>query len=255
MVRPLSDLIHRHPPSAKQADELRSLLNFDAKSQLRENLIGECVLWNGGIEQNLSGKKPPKSLTGQHLDLVGLSRLYLKDDLSFSLEMFDSFIRATDLPLGRALSETPALEKSFKDASLGRFFNSRGILPALGISNTLKACVRCQEWDDMLLVALDLAAYRQEHRKYPAALADLPNAAKLPRDPFTETGAGGPENEKPFHYRLVGEGFVLWSVGPEGKDGAEATVESLENTDGPHVYLRVPPKPWETAGEAAGEKP
>jgi hypothetical protein len=250
MVRPLADLIHRHPPTGKQAEELRLLLKFDAKGRLRDNLIGECVRGNGSYERFLSRTKLPKTFTIPHL--VCLSSLYLKDDLAFYLEMFDSFVRATDLPIDRSLAEMPTLEKRFKESSRWRFINSRLILPSIGGRNTLKRCVCCQAWDDMLIVALDLSAYRQKHGKYPAALAELPNAGKLPRDPFTETGAGGRENEQPFHYRLVGEGFVLWSVGPQGKDGAEATVERLEEENGPqHVYLRVPPKPW----AAVGEKP
>jgi hypothetical protein len=109
------------------------------------------------------------------------------------------------------------------------------------VPNLMKKFYLSHARSDMLLLAVALAAYRQEHGKYPAALAELPNAAKLPRDPFTGTGAGGPENEQPFHYRLVGDGFVLWSVGPDGKDGAETLPENL------HVFLRVPPKPWDEA--------
>jgi hypothetical protein len=87
----------------------------------------------------------------------------------------------------------------------------------------------------MALVALDLVAWKQAHGKYPAALAELPNADKLPRDPF---------NEKPFGYRLTDEGFMLWSVGPDGKDDGGKTFEELELNsmdNGGDLVLRVPP--------------
>lgn len=56
-----------------------------------------------------------------------------------------------------------------------------------------------------------LASYRADHGSYPAGLADLaPNyVVKVPKDIF---------NDSDLHYRLEGKGYLLYSVGVNGKD-------------------------------------
>jgi hypothetical protein len=59
-------------------------------------------------------------------------------------------------------------------------------------------------------VALDLAAYRADHGKYPERLADLkPNYRTETKDPFSSGD---------LIYRPAADGFLLYSVGPNGKD-------------------------------------
>lgn len=64
-----------------------------------------------------------------------------------------------------------------------------------------------REWRN----SLALAEYRLDHGEYPATLAALHPAclAKIPRDPF----AGAP-----YHYRQASGGYVLYSIGLNGKD-------------------------------------
>ncbi|MCW3100050.1 MAG: hypothetical protein JWL77_5668 [Chthonomonadaceae bacterium] len=64
----------------------------------------------------------------------------------------------------------------------------------------------------LLLVTLALRAYQGEHGRYPASLAELTPAylKKLPDDPFALQGT--------FKYRVDGTSYVLYSVGPDGKD-------------------------------------
>jgi len=65
--------------------------------------------------------------------------------------------------------------------------------------------------DEMFLVALALQAWRAEHGRYPDTLEALvPDILKaVPADPF---GRG------PLQYRRDGETYVLYSVGPDGRD-------------------------------------
>ncbi len=59
-------------------------------------------------------------------------------------------------------------------------------------------------------IALAVAAHRADHGSYPDSLADLDAADwDLPTDPF----GGGP-----YHYRREGDGFVVWSIGPDMED-------------------------------------
>lgn len=70
----------------------------------------------------------------------------------------------------------------------------------------------------LLLVALALRAFRMEHGRPANSLTELtPTYLKqLPDDPFAAQGT--------FQYHLKGSDFVLYSVGPDGKDdGGVAT--------------------------------
>lgn len=64
----------------------------------------------------------------------------------------------------------------------------------------------------LLTATLALRAYYGEHRSYPAALGALvPSYLKrIPNDPFALAG--------PLRYRRMGGGYVLYSLGPDGKD-------------------------------------
>lgn len=65
----------------------------------------------------------------------------------------------------------------------------------------------------LLLTSFALRAYRLDHGTYPAVLSALvPGYLKaVPTDPFALSG--------PLRYKLVGAKYVLYSVGPDGKDG------------------------------------
>jgi hypothetical protein len=71
---------------------------------------------------------------------------------------------------------------------------------------------------ELIRFQLLLAAYRADHDKYPAQLSDLtPDyLAEVPLDPFTA---------KPLIYRLQPKGYVLYSVGVNGKDDGGLSYE------------------------------
>ena len=75
----------------------------------------------------------------------------------------------------------------------------------------------------LLVTALALQAYHQDHKAYPATLATLvPSYLKaVPTDPFAPSG--------PLHYKLTGAKYVLYSVGPDGKDdGGQAIFDATQ---------------------------
>jgi hypothetical protein len=65
---------------------------------------------------------------------------------------------------------------------------------------------------DLATVALALRIYREEHGAFPGSLVDLSPGilAAVPTDGFAD--------DAPFHYRREGSGYVLYSVGDDGKD-------------------------------------
>ena len=72
-------------------------------------------------------------------------------------------------------------------------------------------------------VALALRAYRVENGAYPTKLADLAPKylAKLPDDPFAKSG--------PLGYKLTGDKYILYSIGPDGKDSGGTPINWLND--------------------------
>jgi tetratricopeptide (TPR) repeat protein len=80
-------------------------------------------------------------------------------------------------------------------------------------------------------ISLALAAYRTDHRQYPDKLADLAPQymPRVPGDPFS----GGE-----VHYKREGEGYLLYSVGSNGKDDGGRDFNA--NPPGDDLVLRMP---------------
>lgn len=102
---------------------------------------------------------------------------------------------------------------------------------------------RCQAYERMTLLAFALAGYRADHHgEYPKTLAELtPDYIDaIPKDPFTEGD---------LYYRQEKNGYLLYSVGQNGKDDSgfgrnnmpdSATEEQKKAWD--DVSIRTPPK-------------
>ena len=89
----------------------------------------------------------------------------------------------------------------------------------------------------LLIVGLALKIYKDQHRQYPSKLTELVPSilTSLPNDPFALSGT--------FQYRLDKSGYVLYSVGPDGKDDGGTPIEdktrSYSNT--PNAFQRYAP--------------
>ena len=98
------------------------------------------------------------------------------------------------------------------------------LFPAIGAAND--AGHTAETRIELTKLSFSLAAYRADHGSYPAKLADLmpKYAAEVPKDVFSG-------NE--FHYKLDGDGYLLYSVGRNGKVHGGRGYEDRENgTDG-----------------------
>ena len=85
----------------------------------------------------------------------------------------------------------------------------------------------------MVRIVLALAAYRHERGKYPGKLAALiPRyIERLPSDAF---------DDRPFFYGREGRGFVLYTVGPNGKDEGGNHRGDAPDYRGDDIRIRVP---------------
>jgi hypothetical protein len=102
----------------------------------------------------------------------------------------------------------------------------------------VRACTQSEDtWAmrfDLDKLGFALAAYRAERGRFPAGLADLtPHyVVKVPEDLF---------NDSALHYRLEGKGYLLYSVGPNGKDDGGKTFEDRKKgEDWDDIVVRVP---------------
>jgi len=92
--------------------------------------------------------------------------------------------------------------------------------------------VHSETLNELLLVTLALHTYRLEQGHYPASLAELAPAylQKLPDDPCAAEGT--------FHYRLKGADYVLYSVGPDGKDDGGRPIDNPKDASATYPLWR-----------------
>lgn len=85
----------------------------------------------------------------------------------------------------------------------------------------------------LLITAFALRAYRLEHGSYPESLAPLAPRylAHVPDDPFALSS--------PVRYRRVKAAYVLYSLGPDGKEDGGTAIRDVSKT-GLWRYLVVP---------------
>ncbi len=89
---------------------------------------------------------------------------------------------------------------------------------------------------ELTKLAFALAEYRAHHGSYPAQLADLvpKYVAAVPQDIFS----GGA-----LHYTLQGDGYLLYSVGPNGKDdGGRNREDNPDDYGCDDIAVRIVPK-------------
>ena len=107
---------------------------------------------------------------------------------------------------------------------------SRILLPVF--DQTQVRAVNSETQTLLLLVTLALHAYHEEKHTYPALLEELVPAylKKLPNDPFALRGT--------FQYRNKGDGFLLYSVGPDSKDDGGKPIDDPTKAKKSNPQLR-----------------
>jgi hypothetical protein len=102
-------------------------------------------------------------------------------------------------------------------------------LPAVG--KLQESADRLEQGHRNLHVAFALAAYQRDHKTYPKALSALSPKYldTVPEDLFTG---------KPLVYRPAAGGFLLYSLGPNGKD--DGGRDRTDTPPGDDVAIRLP---------------
>jgi hypothetical protein len=112
---------------------------------------------------------------------------------------------------------------------------------------TMRSEAQAQTFFNLACLALALAGYRHDNGHFPKTLAELRlrYIAQIPKDPFSDGN---------LHYTLEGDGYLLYSVGPNGTDDGgrnfmrdnakwyedESATEEEQSWD--DIAIRMPPK-------------
>ncbi len=219
-LQQLEEVLSAGDPSQAVCHQLLQQLSaIDNRARFARAMLGERAMGSVAFEQLL---RLPADAAGV-LDpdhprrLVLPLRLYLTlgrpllnlDELAY-YRFMEEVIAAAALAYPQSKEGAEAACNTLDHLPVYRSLLSRQVVPAY------TRAVESTEADTAVLgagrLAVGLKLYRYQHGRYPASLDAL--APLLPLDPFTQ---------KPYHYRTEGNGFVLWSVGPDLEDnhGAE----------------------------------
>jgi hypothetical protein len=137
-----------------------------------------------------------------------VGRPLLNLDQLASLQAWAEYFEALDLPWPESEERIGAATAAVEALPPWRSLVTQMVFPVytrvVWTRDLKTAAVRAAQ------VALAVAGHRAEHGSYPDSLLELEAEGwELPTDPF----GGGP-----FHYRQEGDGFVVWSIGPDMED-------------------------------------
>jgi hypothetical protein len=90
---------------------------------------------------------------------------------------------------------------------------------------------------NLLTAVFALRAYQAEHGAFPGDLNALVTAgylSRIPADPFTESG------NAPVQYRRLENGkYLLYSIGPDGKDDAGTPIQPKSNSGNYRTWVEA----------------
>jgi hypothetical protein len=198
------------------ADEKASV-GMDLQARMRSQSL---LQFEGQVDPTGASGFAPRSERSPMTRFVVDEQLMMKSKsavLHDYLAYMDVAIARASLPYA---PERPALDHPVDPIN-------QSIVPAVDDRVRLQAARRTQE--ALLSAALALRAYRVEHGAYPASLNALVARGYLihaPADGFDAAGA-------PVRYRVLnGDRYLLYSVGPDGKDDGGRPIASPQATVG-----------------------
>jgi len=135
----------------------------------------------------------------------------------------DELVANARLPYPWRETSIPAAKEPFNQTTLGLFSDPKYVKS--GLTQGIPLAIR-QTQSTFILVEFALRAYRLDHHHYPQTLSELaPNYLReVPEDPFSA--------HQPLHYKITGKGYMLYSIGPDGRDnGGKQVLEKRIDAD------------------------
>lgn len=140
------------------------------------------------------------------------------------LEQMDKEIQEITKSVGGTAGMVKAMlgGPEYRGKMMGKVFVSL-LLPALNAATTAER--RAQVMDDLTYIVLSAAAHKAEMGDFPESIKNFRGRAgdNLPIDRYAEDD---------YHYQRKGEGFIVYSIGPNRKDDQGRGVYNEESRDG-----------------------
>lgn len=217
-VRPPLTLLNRMISSRKLDDEtLSKILNSLEVDTLQKGLIRSVETEGAGMydlfRRILEGEELEAKEFGEigpynNKFLVWLFRPIIKAGMMYSMNAFDDLIEATRMPYHEYFKVRESYEKKVDNIPRYYVFSKLLIPSATGVS-LKKATIEAK----ILAARAGLACkiYQNRHGTFPEELSQLvPDIlSEVPTDPFSG---------KSLIYRRTPSGFIVYSVGSNGKD-------------------------------------
>jgi len=196
----LQSIMDRHVPYADTLQEEKWMGQAGLKEVLRTVTLRSALKDGGGMVG--TDTSAAQRYTRAFYMVYGKKRI-----LQNYTELLDAMIAQARQPYA---ANQPPLPKPSDPVS-------PEMVPGLGGTRCIE--VKTEAQNALLLIALYLHAYRLEHGHYPAALAELVPGylSKIPEDPFALHSA--------FCYRLEGQKYLLYSIGPDGTDNGGIAID------------------------------
>jgi len=248
VTRPQIALMNRIISSRILDDEtlnrILSSLDIDTlqKGQIRSFESEGAAIYDL-FTRTLDGKADVKDIDGgiyAFKFFVWLFKPLIKADMLYSMKLFDEIVKASKKPYHEFLK----IRESYHDKvdNIPRYyFFSYLLVPNLGSARFKKATTEAKILAARVGIACKI--FKNRHGKFPEQLSQLvPDIlSEVPTDPFSG---------KSLIYRKTPSGFIVYSVGSNGKDdGGKETREitrmattCLPNWAPPRFIL---PTPWE----------
>jgi hypothetical protein len=187
-----------------------------------ENLVGATALFADGGETPGALDKVPyademKGAFREQVIYPTWRHVFSYEDQHHASEEMQQIIDATRAAKeARSAATLKLLEAILNEKGKpgGDYESWRYFLTGLLVPGTSKAgtrAFRAQTHCEIIVAAVALKRYHMRHKKYPNSLDELVPEF-VPRVPLDWMDG------KPLRYRVDGDQFVLWSVGPNGRD-------------------------------------
>jgi hypothetical protein len=203
-IRAVEQVLNRRDPSPEACRELYDRM---AEVELSESLIyalrGERAFTRECLFD--TAREVASEARGWAAYLIYAE---LNIDERLCLRAMDEQMEALQLPWPAAKREADAVLDRVSKLPASVYTLSTSMMPRFGLVAEL--CRLTGSRLDVCRIGLALRAYQAEHGRYPDYLDDLAQAGwAVPADSFTG---------EPYHYRLEGNGFIVWGVGRDLDD-------------------------------------
>ena len=198
-ARRMEEIIRRHVPLSQVLQEQKR------ETQAYLLRIFKGALWQKKLLANADESDPAP-------DVPLLVKL--QSYTTSKRQMFADYTRYLDaliIHAGKRFATAGAVPQ-LHDQCIDWFTSTHGAATWITYEKGRVSATACETQNSLLLVSLALRAYRLEHGSYPRTLDKLAPSYLhvIPLDPF---GFG-----EALHYKCSGTSYVLYSIGPDGKD-------------------------------------